>query len=223
MKVCCRCKVEKLLTDFAKSSCKKDGYTYACKQCIELGRKQRLAADPERAQKLRELDARRKRENSEKIQEKIKTRKQNDPEYAARLESYRKKYVENNIEKELQRGRDFRQKISNSDSPREKYNKYMREWRQKNKDEINRKNRERRATDVDYANHVRASDRERYAKDPNSHRNIRLKSTYGITLTEYLTMYDNQNGKCAICGIHHPDHGKDGLVVDHCHKEGHVR
>ena len=223
MKVCCRCKIEKPLTDFAKSSCKKDGHTYACKLCIETGRKERLAADPERAQRLREADAKRKRENGEKIRAKIKERKQSDPEYAARLESYRKKYVENNVEKELRRGREYRQSITSDDVRREKHAEYMREWTRKNSERLNAAKRLRLMNDPEYASKVREQGRKKYARDPYSHRNIRLKSTYGITLTEYMTMYDNQGGKCAICGTHHPDHGKDGLVVDHCHKEGHIR
>lgn len=223
MKVCCRCKVEKSLTDFAKSSCKKDGRTHACKQCVETGRKERLAADPERAQRIREADAKRKRENSEKIQERIRMRKQSDAEYAMRLEQYRKTWLTKNAEKELQRGRDYRQSVSEHTDKREIYNTYMREWREKNKDRINTANRSRRASDMEYAERVRLADRQRYKKDPDSHRDVRLKSTYGITLTDYLAMYDNQKGKCAICDVHCPDHGKNGLMVDHCHKGGHVR
>lgn len=223
MKVCCRCKVEKSLTDFAKSSCKKDGRTHACKQCVETGRKERLAADPERAQRIREADAKRKRENSEKIQERIRRRKQSDAEYATRLEQYRKTWLTKNAEKELQRGRDYRQRITADDVRREEHAAYMREWTKKNADRLNNARRDRLVNDPEYANRVRERGRDRYKKDPDSHRDVRLKSTYGITLTEYLAMYDNQKGKCAICDVHCPDHGKSGLMVDHCHKEGHVR
>lgn len=52
-------------------------------------------------------------------------------------------------------------------------------------------------------------------------RNTYLMETYGITHTQYLTMYREQNAKCAICNTK-PD-AWPGLVVDHCHTTGKVR
>lgn len=46
----------------------------------------------------------------------------------------------------------------------------------------------------------------------------RLQRTYGIGLNEYANMYEEQNGKCAIC-----DEKKDVLCVDHCHTTSKVR
>lgn len=151
----------------------------------------------------------------------IKERRKNDPEYAARLKSYAEKYREANRDKERDRQR--HKAAEKRSSSREAYNSYMREWREQNKDRINSENRDRRLTDTEYAERIRALDRQRYANDPDAHRSIRLKSVYGITLDDYRSMYQEQEGKCAICGTSCPDHGKMGLVVDHCHKNGHVR
>lgn len=223
MKRCSKCGIEKPLGDFAKSAAKKDGRTYACKVCLEIDRKARLAADPERAQRLRELDAARKRQKADEIYQKIRARKESDAGYAERLKSYARKYAEKNREKELERGRNYRQFITGGSETREEYNAYMREWVRKNSERINTARRERLKTDPEYAEKVRARDRARYAADPFSHRSERLKSVYGITLGEYMVMYASQDGKCAICGNDRPCDGKDGLVVDHCHTHGHVR
>ncbi len=61
---------------------------------------------------------------------------------------------------------------------------------------------------------------------PELHLGHRLKSVYGMTVTDYVQMLEKQNGVCAIC--HKPEtHVKNGklamLAVDHCHTGGHVR
>lgn len=151
----------------------------------------------------------------------IKERRATDPEYAARQREYAKKYREKNRETERVRQREAAA-IRRSES-RDAYNAYMRDWREQNKDRINAEERERRLSDVEYAERVRALDRARYTANPEKHRSERLKSVYGITLDDYMKMYVAQNGKCVICNDEKPSKGKDGLVVDHCHKQGHVR
>lgn len=223
MKCCSKCKIEKPLEDFAKSSAKKDGRTYACKVCLENDRKARLAANPERAQKLRELDAARKRQKADEIYQKIKARKESDSEYAERLKEYARKYAEKNREKELARGREYRQFITGGSETREEYNRYMREWVRQNSDRLNAARRERLKTDPEYAEKVRKKNRDRYANSPNHRRTIALKTLYGIDLEEYDRMYAEQKGNCLICGEHYSPGGKGGLVIDHCHTNGHVR
>ena len=41
---------------------------------------------------------------------------------------------------------------------------------------------------------------------------------YGLTAEQWQQMFDDQQGRCAICGDE-----PEKLVVDHCHAEGHVR
>lgn len=54
-----------------------------------------------------------------------------------------------------------------------------------------------------------------------------LKRHYGMTLAEYETLHEAQNGLCAICGEAETAVDKDGrpylLAVDHCHTTGRVR
>lgn len=151
----------------------------------------------------------------------IEWRKANDPEFVARLRKYSKDYVARNVEKERERQRKSKEDFRNSN--RDAYNAYMREWRNKNKDEINAKKRLRLATDKEYAERIRLQDRERHRNNPEAHRRQNLKSNYGITLEEYAQLYENQEGKCLICKGSFPNSGSGGLVVDHCHNEGHIR
>ena len=46
--------------------------------------------------------------------------------------------------------------------------------------------------------------------------------TYGITLKEYDIMYEEQEGCCAICGIHQLEESRR-FCVDHDHDTGQVR
>lgn len=44
-----------------------------------------------------------------------------------------------------------------------------------------------------------------------------LKWRYGLSIEEYKSMYDNQNGCCAICKIPKELGTKKGLFIDHNH------
>lgn len=55
-----------------------------------------------------------------------------------------------------------------------------------------------------------------------SRRNTWLKKEYGITVDKYDQMFEDQNGRCAICGKHRKEFKKD-LAVDHNHNTGRVR
>lgn len=49
-----------------------------------------------------------------------------------------------------------------------------------------------------------------------------LRAKYGITITTFNTIYDNQNGKCAICNKHQSELSRP-LQVDHNHKTNGIR
>jgi hypothetical protein len=50
-----------------------------------------------------------------------------------------------------------------------------------------------------------------------------LKHRYSIDYNSYIQMYDEQDGKCKICGIEKELGGSNGLLVDHCHNTNKVR
>lgn len=55
-------------------------------------------------------------------------------------------------------------------------------------------------------------------------RSFRLKTKYGLSLNDYQTMLESQNGVCKTCGTNSPGGRKDTYFhVDHCHKTGKVR
>lgn len=49
-----------------------------------------------------------------------------------------------------------------------------------------------------------------------------LKYNYGITPLDYTRMFEEQSGKCKICGGDNPIH-KGHLNIDHCHTSNKVR
>ena len=66
-------------------------------------------------------------------------------------------------------------------------------------------------------------------KNPDSDANKQLRRKYGITLEQYNTMFQLQNGLCGICGKSESTRrrkktqGNERLAVDHCHETGVVR
>lgn len=74
--------------------------------------------------------------------------------------------------------------------------------------------------DPAYVERRRRRARENYHKNKTAEktkdRNLRKK--YGIGLSDYLHMLDEQDGKCFVCG-----EPGDPLHVDHCHATGAVR
>jgi hypothetical protein len=54
------------------------------------------------------------------------------------------------------------------------------------------------------------------------YRNTYVKRVFNITLEEYNKMFEDQDGCCAICGIHQKDL-KRTLFVDHNHETGKIR
>lgn len=69
---------------------------------------------------------------------------------------------------------------------------------------------------------VAASQRAKYAKDPDRFKDYEKKRRYGLTSGEYDTMLTKQNSKCAICFTETPG-GKGAFHVDHCHASGLIR
>jgi predicted RNA-binding Zn-ribbon protein involved in translation (DUF1610 family) len=66
-------------------------------------------------------------------------------------------------------------------------------------------------------------------KNPDSDANKQLRRKYGITLEQYNTLFQLQNGLCGICGKSESTRrrkktqGNERLAVDHCHETGVVR
>ena len=50
-----------------------------------------------------------------------------------------------------------------------------------------------------------------------------LKYRYNLTYDEYKDIYNNQKGKCAICGTEKILGTKKGLLVDHDHNTNKIR
>lgn len=70
---------------------------------------------------------------------------------------------------------------------------------------------------------VSASYYKNFSKDMNAKRRVRhLKNTFGITPCDYQKIFNDQNGKCAICGTFQEDLERR-LAIDHDHNSGKIR
>lgn len=84
---------------------------------------------------------------------------------------------------------------------------YMKAYRLKNLDKIRARQR------ADYYKHHEV----RRTKAREAGLKVRLKHRYGMSVEQYETLHEQQDGKCAICGKEQEDRR---LAVDHDHKTG---
>ena len=76
----------------------------------------------------------------------------------------------------------------------------------------------------------RAADKERYArlggkknkKQTEKQRVSRILRKYNLTEDQFNQLFEEQQGKCAICGKHQVELSRS-LAIDHCHTSGTVR
>lgn len=61
-----------------------------------------------------------------------------------------------------------------------------------------------------------------YIKNKKKAREYWLVSTYGIDNEEYNSLFEKQEGRCAICRKHQAEF-KRALAVDHCHESQKIR
>jgi hypothetical protein len=124
-----------------------------------------------------------------------------------------KSYRESNKEKIKQH--DHAYYMANKD----KLQQQAKEYREKNKDKLKEARRLKHAENKDKINELA-----RLRRTPEKNKRIALKSMYGLTLEQYNSMLNKNNGKCPICGVEF-EKGRNGKqpCVDHCHKTGKVR
>ena len=115
-------------------------------------------------------------------------------------------------------------------------NEYNKEYNSKKENKIRKKKRDekylsnpdnkerKKKLDIKYREEHKKEMKEyskEYRSKPENKKKAKdnsLKWHYGISLEEYNTLYEKQNGNCKICGEHF-----DSLYVDHDHVTGKVR
>ena len=90
---------------------------------------------------------------------------------------------------------------------------YDKQYYLKHKERINEKNK---ANYYKNREKILAKKKEDYC--PDNQKDKHLKNKYNISLEKYNSMYDEQKGRCYICGDKHTV-----LHVDHNHETGEVR
>lgn len=127
-----------------------------------------------------------------------------------RFKEQAKQHYLTNKEKVLERTKRYRE------SHREQENAYRKEYKRRNREKYKQYNRDWEDRNPEWRKNYEREYRKRH---PNIRRKSMYKMRYGITLDEYETMLQRQNGVCAIC--------KNGslcyLTVDHDHATGMVR
>ncbi len=148
---------------------------------------------------------------------------------------YNKKYYQEHLETEKQRKLDWyyqnKEKID-----KEKRKAYMKEYQKtykkppktpEQREEINRKRRERYATDLEHREKTKLN--ARMKRNPQLKRSYRLKTEFGITSEQFEEILAKQGGGCAICGAKQTnvttrkEKIEKRLYVDHDHVTGKVR
>lgn len=77
--------------------------------------------------------------------------------------------------------------------------------------------------DLNKSNYIPKPKRNREPYDPLKALKRMLKYRYNLTYDEYKDIYNNQKGKCAICGTEKILGTKKGLLVDHDHNTNKIR
>ena len=118
---------------------------------------------------------------------------------------------------------------NNHKKHREEHNKYQREYRLRNLEEVkaknreyNNKNREKRNA---YAHEYKKLHPGKLRDTPRTKENLRkdhLSRKYGIAIDDWNRMFIAQGGRCLICG-RHQDELSGRLAVDHNHRTGQNR
>jgi hypothetical protein len=96
---------------------------------------------------------------------------------------------------------------------------YQKKWYKRNREHVLAYSKKYYAEHKEWAKAAHKKWKERNA---NRIYEAPLKSKYGITLNEYMEMFNEQKGNCAICGRNQKMF-KKRLCVDHCHKTKKVR
>lgn len=117
--------------------------------------------------------------------------------------SYKREYYLANRDKIRARSKAYR--IANV----EKYREGLRKWYQNNKQK------------------VLAASKKRYENGKRTHKTLCVSKDilwkYDLTMDEFISMFETQQYRCAICGVQKMTHGINGLVIDHDHATGKIR
>jgi flagellar biosynthesis GTPase FlhF len=137
-KVCSKCKEEKEVCEFSKSSNRKDGYQSQCKNCKKewkLNNREHVLEynknyNQKNKEKLNGYKKKWKQSNSKQISNFQKNYKEKNKE---KLSKYQKKWKESNSEKVKESQKKWKENNS------EKLKKYQKEWYLQNKNILNEK------------------------------------------------------------------------------------
>lgn len=157
----------------------------------------------EQRQSRKQASARYREKNRDKVRQQaldwVNRQKEKDPTFLAKKAERTREYTKKNLEACRARSRDVKRKKRETD--REEYNRLQREYRQNNPEKF-AKYYEVRKQKPEFKRAMRRT----------------VLRRYGLTQSDYESLLDNQEGKCAICRL-----SEVKMVIDHDHETGKVR
>ena len=115
----------------------------------------------------------------------------------------------------------FTKKFTNEEI-KEHRKTYKKGWRDRNKDRVSGYYSNYRNNNLERLKEIEL----KRSREPVNVKRSRIKfiyRTYGLTMEEFNSMFNKQNGKCAICGVDIVLFGMKSLNIDHDHVTGKVR
>jgi hypothetical protein len=106
----------------------------------------------------------------------------------------------------------------NGERIKAKAREYGKKYRDRNKDKLAEQRRQNRLNNLEQ---YQDKEKQRYAARKGKLREKQLNDLYGITSQEYTFLLQQQNNKCACCGVDQGDVAS--FNVDHDHSNGDVR
>jgi len=98
---------------------------------------------------------------------------------------------------------------------------YQRQYREDNPEYVKRGNEYCKQWRKNNPEKIKEQSKQRYKEKPEYFKKYRIKYTYGLSYKDWSEMWENQSGKCAICGNEFTK-PSDGFV-DHDHKTKKIR
>jgi hypothetical protein len=214
-KICSKCKEEKELCEFSKSSNRKDGYQSQCKNCKKewkLNNREHVLEynknyNQKNKEKLNGYKKKWEQSNSKQISNFQKNYREKNKE---KLNEYQKKWKESNSEKVKESQKKWKE--NNSEKVKESQKKHQKEWYLKNKKILNEKIKLKKLTNPIFS--ISCSLRKRMSEYLRKNNILKKNKTFEIVGLNPIELSHYLESKFTE-GMSWDNYGKYGWHIDH--------